>query len=296
MKLAILYRGPLQSCNYDCDYCPFAKHTSPADELRADRAGLAKFVDWARHDAAATASELSILFTPWGEALVRPWYRQALVELSHLGNVRRVAIQTNLSGSVGWLGDADRDTVALWTTFHPGQVDYARFLARCHDLATLGIRFSVGIVGKREHLAHAEALRRDLPANIYVWVNAFKSAGAAYYDRAAIDAFTAIDPLFPVNNQHHASLGFSCQAGYRSFTVDGDGDVRRCHFIGDVLGNLYRDSLPAMLAPRPCTNTTCGCHIGYVHLDRLGLRTLFGDGLMERIPENVRPAGVGSFS
>ena len=30
---------------------------------------------------------------------------------------------------------------------------------------------------------------------------------------------------------------------------------------------------------------TCGCHIGYIHLDELGLYEVFGEGLMERIPQ-----------
>ncbi|GAA2645559.1 hypothetical protein GCM10009864_04710 [Streptomyces lunalinharesii] len=46
--------------------------------------------------AQQTDDRLSVLFTPWGEGLVRSWYRRALVELSRLPHVRRVAIQTNL--------------------------------------------------------------------------------------------------------------------------------------------------------------------------------------------------------
>ena len=40
MKLSILYRGPLSSCNYGCEYCPFAKHTETQAEHDADRAAL----------------------------------------------------------------------------------------------------------------------------------------------------------------------------------------------------------------------------------------------------------------
>jgi len=282
-ELDILYRGPLRSCNYDCGYCPFAKHRSPADELEADRIGLHRFVQW----ASASRDTLSILFTPWGEALVRRWYREAMIELSHLPHVRRVAIQTNLSGNTAWLADAERATVALWTTYHPSEVSLPRFVARCHELRDLGVRFSVGIVGTREHADAAQQLRAALPPEIYVWINAYKREGPSYYTAELERAFAGIDPLFPVNNVHHESRGHACGAGYSSFTVDGEGDVRRCHFIGDVLGNLYRDPLPAMLAPRPCTNATCGCHIGYVHLERLGLRRRFGRGLMERIPVEI---------
>jgi len=283
-ELAILYRGPLSSCNYDCSYCPFAKHRSPPEELQADRRGLARFVDWARR---ASEHQLSILITPWGEALVRRWYREAMVELSHLPNVRRIAVQTNLSGSTDWMREADREAFALWTTYHPTEVAFERFVARCESLIEHGIRFSVGIVGTREHAEAAQRLRDALPSSVYVWVNAYKSEGPGYYTEALERAFTGIDPLFPINNVRHPSLGQACAAGHTSFTVDGDGDVRRCHFIGDVLGNLYRDDLTEMLVPRLCTNATCGCHIGYVHLERLGLRKRFGRGLMERIPADV---------
>src|SRR5690606_13305863 len=39
-ELHINWRGPLASCNYDCDYCPFAKHVSSREELAADQAAL----------------------------------------------------------------------------------------------------------------------------------------------------------------------------------------------------------------------------------------------------------------
>lgn len=115
---------------------------------------------------------VSVLFTPWGEGLVRSWYRRAMIGLSHLPHVRRVAIQTNFSCRPDWLAEADLGTLALWVTYHPGQVAYGRFLAKCRDLAGRGVRFSVGVVGLPEHLDHARRLRADLPAEVYLWVNA----------------------------------------------------------------------------------------------------------------------------
>jgi len=284
--LYILYRGPLGSCNYDCRYCPFAKHRSDRAELDADRAGLEAFTQWVE---TATGHHHSILFTPWGEALTRRWYPEALVSLSHLPHVRRVAIQTNLSASIDWIADAQLETLALWTTFHPSQVSLERYLGRCEALLERGVRFSVGIVGTQENAPFAQQLRDALPKHVYVWVNAYKSEGSDYYPQDVRAHFEAIDPLFSINAVRHRSAGFACQAGESSMTVDGNGDVRRCHFIAEPLGNLYTDSLESMLAPRPCTNDTCGCHIGYVHLERLGLRARFGRGLMERIPTEVAP-------
>src|SRR5262249_28032929 len=92
MNLSILYRGTPASCNYDCPYCPFAKRRDDPAALRSDRAALERFVQWAA--ANPDGHRLSILFTPWGEGLTRRWYRDALVRLSHLSHVDRVAIQT----------------------------------------------------------------------------------------------------------------------------------------------------------------------------------------------------------
>ena len=279
MKLSILYRGPLSSCNFDCAYCPFAKRRESPAQLAADREALTRFVDWVVGD---DADELSILFTPWGEALTRAWYRDALVTLSHAPHVRRVAIQTNLSASLGFVDDADRRALALWCTYHPTQVRRGRFLAQVRFLETAGVRHSVGIVGLPEHLDEAHALRALLPAQTYLWVNA---AAGHRYRAAEIAAWEEVDPLFRASAATHSSLGRRCLTGEDVVSVGGDGRVTRCHFVDEVLGNLYDDSFRAALGPRPCPNRTCTCHIGYVHLERLRLRPVFGAGLLERIPE-----------
>ena len=278
--LHLLYRGPISSCNYDCAYCPFAKHRSDAAELEADRRALARFERWVVEDAAER--RVAILFTPWGEGLVRPWYRDALARLSHAKNVVKVAIQTNLSAPIEWLDDVDRDHLGLWATYHPTQIAYDRFLRRCRDLLARRIRFSVGVVGLAENAEAAERLRSDLPDSVYVWVNAFKDDGRV--PRSLVERFTKIDPLFPLNAVDHPSAGRPCHAGSRALSIDGDGDVRRCHFVADVLGNIYRDALDAMTTTAPCPAQTCGCHIGYVHLEALDQYDVYGDGLVERIP------------
>ncbi|SCL26072.1 STM4011 family radical SAM protein [Micromonospora inyonensis] len=278
MNLSILYRGPLASCNYDCPYCPFAKRHDPPELLRADRADLARFTGWV---AATDDVRLSVLFTPWGEGLTRSWYREAMVRLSHLDHVERVAIQTNLAARPDWLAEADPARVALWTTYHPGQVTRERFLARCDRLRELGVRFSVGVVGFPEHLAEARALRAALPDEVYFWVNA---AEGHRYDAEQEAAWTALDPLFGYSVRPHLSLGRPCHAGETAVSVRGDGTVRRCHFIAEPIGNLYDGSWRAALAPRACTNAVCDCHIGYVHLKPLGLREVFAGGVLERIP------------
>ncbi|MBN3931412.1 radical SAM protein [Streptomyces verrucosisporus] len=278
MDLTLLYRGPLASCDYDCPYCPFAKRRDSRERLRADRESLERFADWA---AEQREDRLSVLFTPWGEGLVRSWYRHTLAGLSRLPHVARVAIQTNLSCRTGWLDDADTDTLALWCTYHPGQTPYGRFLARCRELADKGVRHSVGIVGLPGHLHHARRLRADLPEHVYLWVNA--AEGHAYTDEEA-DRWTAIDPLFPYSRHPHRSAGLPCRTGESVVSVDGAGTVRRCHFVPAPLGNLYDGSWRAALRPRPCPLTACDCHIGYVHLESLPLYDVFAGGVLERIP------------
>ncbi|GGK88139.1 hypothetical protein Ppa06_53230 [Planomonospora parontospora subsp. parontospora] len=273
--LSILYRGPLASCDYDCPYCPFAKRRDSPERLRADRAALERFTGW----VAGRDHPVSVLFTPWGEGLVRSWYRRAMTGLSHLPHVRRVAIQTNLSSRTDWLAGADLGTLALWATYHPGQVDYGRFLGRCRDLAGRGVRFSVGVVGLPEHLEQARRLRADLPEGVYLWVNA--AEGHLYTDAEA-DDWTAIDPLFRHSRFPHRSAGQACRTGDSVVSVDGDGTVRRCHFVPAVLGNLYDGTFRRRV--RPCPAALCDCHIGYVHLEPTGLYDVFGGGVLERIP------------
>ncbi|MFE7123276.1 STM4011 family radical SAM protein [Streptomyces sp. NPDC057617] len=278
MDLTILYRGPLASCDYDCPYCPFAKRRDSREQLRADREALERFAAWVSEQR---NDRLSVLFTPWGEGLVRSWYRRALTKLSHLPQVRRVAIQTNLSFRTDWLAGADPEKLALWCTYHPGQTPYDRFLTKCHELADRSVRFSVGVVGLPDHLELARRLRAELPAHIYLWINA--AEGHGYTDEEAA-RWTDLDPLFPYSRRPHPSAGLPCRTGESVISVDGEGTVRRCHFVRTELGNLYDGSYRQALAPRPCPLMMCDCHIGYVHLETLPLYDVFAGGVLERIP------------
>jgi MoaA/NifB/PqqE/SkfB family radical SAM enzyme len=284
MNLSILYRGPLSSCNYACDYCPFAKRTETPDQLAHDRECLDRFVAWV---GARPADTFGVLFTPWGEALVRPWYQDALAALTHLPHVTKAAIQTNISCKLDWVERCDKSKLALWCTFHPSETTRDRFLARCREMLSRGVRFSVGVVGLKEHLGEIERLRAELPPDVYLWVNAYKRE-PNYYTPEMLESLTRIDHLFPLNNAYHASRDEPCRSGASVISVDGDGTVRRCHFIKEPIGNIYDAAFDACLRERLCTNDTCGCHIGYVHLDRLKLYETFGAGVLERVPLGYR--------
>lgn len=277
--LSVLYRGPLSSCNYGCTYCPFAKHHETDDEHAADDAALQRFLGWAE----SWPSPLRVFFTPWGEALVQPRYQQAIVRLSRLAHVEKVAIQTNLSARLDWLDDADVSRVGIWATYHPDWTTRARFVERANELRRRGVSFSVGVVGFPSAVAELQAVRAELPADVYVWVNAVKEL-AATYPAEALAAFRAVDPLFDFNLRAHDSLGKACAGGHTVISVDGAGDARSCHFLRGVLGNIYSAEFASVLRPRSCSAEKCGCHIGYVHLAHLKLGDVYGDGLLERVP------------
>lgn len=279
MKLSILYRGPLASCNYGCEYCPFAKRKDDRDALANDRNAWHRFVDWVA--ARPATDQLGVLVTPWGEALIRRWYQDGLARLSHLPQITRCAVQTNLSCSLDWLARANPERLALWCTYHPEWTTHDEFLAKTRKLDAAGVHYSVGVVGQREYADAARAMRAALPPETYLWINAVK---ALAYSADEIAEWQAIDPLFGLNNQRWPSLGQACGAGERAITVDGDGTMRRCHFIAEPIGNIYDEDFARALAPRPCTQVDCHCHIGYVHLDYLELHKVFATGLLERVP------------
>lgn len=280
IDLSILYRGDLSGCNYDCGYCPFAKHIDDKTVLAKDAADLARFVDWIK---ARPNNQFRILFTPWGEALIRKAYQRALCTLSHLPQVKRVTIQTNLSCKLGWIDDLNPDTASLWCTYHPTETTVEKFTSKCAILDAAGIPYSVGTVGLTETFPAIKALRAALPKHIYLWVNAFKDKGDRYYTDTDIQTLTQIDKLFPVNLKDYESAGKPCRAGATSISVDGDGDVRRCHFISDKLGNLYDGSFETSQTPIPCTRKICDCHIGYVNMPELELDAEFDGWALGRM-------------
>ncbi|OYE03972.1 STM4011 family radical SAM protein [Nostoc sp. 'Peltigera membranacea cyanobiont' 232] len=282
MHLTILYRGSLISCNYGCEYCPFAKRQQTAAELAIDKQSLERFVNWiSQHPQ----HQFSILFTPWGEALIHSWYQQALIKLTQLPNVNKAAIQTNLSCNLDWVEECNKDKLALWATFHSEWVSRDRFLQKCLNLDNKNIKFSVGVVGFPKFQAEIAALRQELPNHVYLWINAVK-AELPNLSPADREFFQSIDPLYELNTNHYPSFGYSCRAGKSAISVDGDGTMRRCHFIKEPIGNIYDSDWEAALVNQPCSNQSCHCHIGYVHLEYLKMNQVFGSGILERIPDN----------
>ena len=281
--LGILWRGSLKSCNYACSYCPFAKRRPTPRALAADRRALERFVDYV---ATLRDWSLEILFTPYGEALIWPWYQEALSRLSRLPHLRRVAIQTNGSAPSEFLSDCDLSRLALWVSWHPGEIAREVFRDKVIRLHEAGVRLSVGAVAISAHLPEVEALRRALPTALPMWINAERSARP--YSSEAIARWSAIDPWFPLQADPSPSGGRPCLTGESVVSIDASGTIRRCHFVDQALGNLYTDDLSTLLADRPCPRPRCDCYIGYAHRPDLGLRAIYGDDLLCRIAPGQR--------
>lgn len=290
LNLSIKYRGLLSGCNYDCHYCPFAKRVDDRETLARDAADLSRFVNWIEGQA---DGNFRILFTPWGEALIRKAYQSALCRLSQMPQVSRVSIQTNLSCGLGWVKDLDKDTASLWCSYHPEEVTADKFLSQCAKLETSGIAYCVGTVGTKDAFAAISELREKLPAHIYLWINAYKDEGPNYYSASDIKFLKTIDPKFGINLVNYPSLGRACNAGERTVSIDGKGDVRRCHFIPEIIGNIYDAPLESALRPRLCNREICDCHIGYSNIPDLDLDVIFGGWALGRMMPLNEKSGRG---
>jgi MoaA/NifB/PqqE/SkfB family radical SAM enzyme len=286
MSLLVLFRTRLEWCNYACGYCPWnaTAHRLPAEAFRADEARLRRVVG----RVGELPQDLEFFITPKAEYLVLPYWREAVGRLLALPQVRRVTVQTNLSFDLEeFLGTVDAGKLALWTTYHPSEVpagEREALHAKWRLLQERGVPFSVGIVGTRANLPHLRRLRQRLDRRVYLWVNAYQRE-PDYYTAEELAEVRAVDPYFDLNNQHFPSRGRPCEAGHRAVYLDDEGDLRRCFFVGRVIGNLFIDGWRTLDAPEACPRDTCHCYVGHMHIVELGFRALYGENLAARIPK-----------
>jgi MoaA/NifB/PqqE/SkfB family radical SAM enzyme len=285
MSLLVLFRTRLEWCNFTCGYCPWNAdvHKLPAQAFHDDERRLGRILD----RVAQLPQPVEFFITPKAEYLVLPYWREAIRGLLALTQVERVTIQTNLSFNlVEFLDRVETGKLALWTTYHPTEVDGSG-LEELHRkwklLQDRGIPFSVGIVGTRENLPHLRVLRERLNRSVYLWVNAYQRE-PNYYSQSELAEIRRIDSFFDLNNQHFPSLGQPCTAGQRAVYLDDEGDLRRCFFVGEVIGNLFKNGWVTLDSAQPCPKATCHCYVGHMHIVALGFRAIYGKNLAARIP------------
>jgi MoaA/NifB/PqqE/SkfB family radical SAM enzyme len=286
MSLLVLFRTRLEWCNFTCGYCPWnaEAHKLPVEAFRDDERRLGRILD----RVSELPQPVEFFITPKAEYLVLPYWRESVGRLLALPQVERVTIQTNLSFDLAdFLGRVEQNKLALWTTYHPSEVNAAG-LEELHRkwrlLQEHGVPFSVGMVGTRENLPHLRALRERLNSHVYLWVNAYQRE-PNYYSAHELAEIRRIDPYFELNNQHFPSQGQPCTAGQQAVYLDDEGDLRRCFFVGDVIGNLYRDGWRTLEGPAPCPKATCHCYVGHMHIVALDFRAIYGRYLAARIPK-----------
>jgi hypothetical protein len=306
-SLQVLYRGPLESCNYGCSYCPFAKRREQAAAVRVDREALTRFVDWACDVAnlGARAAALEVLFTPWGEALHRARYQKAIRRLLSEPHIPFVGVQTNLSAAPKWIETIrvdQRSKLTLWASWHPTETSLVSFVSRVQKTQALGATVSAGAVGLRENLALIDRLNEALHkvGSRVQWINAYKRGYRTprdYYTDEQVERLTRIDPWFGQDLLGERSIGRPCATGTDVVSIDGNGDVTRCHFTSRRLGNIYADPIDNIVSPpddyRPCPRGECNCFQGYVHLLDTKLHAAFsGSDALGRTQTQVSNNGL----
>lgn len=285
----ILYRGSLKSCNYHCSYCPFSKRRISSHELTRDQE---QWKDFARilEKRAKTLGIRALMVTPYGEALIHPWYIEGFAQISRMEEMDAVGAQTNLSFPVKEAVAAFKEKggvtgkLRIWATFHPEMTEVSQFADGCRQLEEAGISFCAGAVGVPENLELLRKMRKALPEDTYLWINRMDGLGRSYTLEEK-KAFEEIDPYFfrellPVP-------GDSDKCGGR-LLVEGNGRLHTCN-ISPVMEERWRESLNVI--PKPmCSKRRCTCYLAYGGREELISQMLFGPYPLFRIPR--RPKAV----
>jgi hypothetical protein len=182
-----------------------------------------------------------------------------------------------------WLTDGNAEKLSLWATFHPTETDRATFVDKIRWLRERNIRLSAGVVGVPEFLSEIQQLRRELPDDMYLWINP-QQPRRRPYTAGEQAAFESIDPQFSLLSRRSPSLGKACSTGETSFTVDGRGNMRRCHFVDEVIGNVYSPDWETTLQSRVCPRRACDCYLGKAQFLTDVLTPMFGSTNLERLP------------
>ncbi len=312
-KATILYRGSLKSCNYRCGYCPFSKRRGSRREYDRDREQWLRFVDslapagddGEKREAVFAGDCVegggedrerpgpprpvgAVMVTPYGEALIHDWYWQGLGRLASGDSLDCVGAQTNLSFSVRESMEEYRRSggrtgkLRLWATFHPEMISAEEFAMQCRRVREEGASICAGAVGVPENLEAIRRLRRELPEDIYLWVNKMDGLKRPYTDRE-IQAFQEIDPWFSRELMMVRADASQCRE--RLF-VEAEGSLRRCNISPVTEGNWYEGQI--FQEPPVCGRKRCSCYLAYGGRGDVMNQVLFGPYPVFRIPRRDR--------
>ncbi len=289
-RSVILYRGSLKSCNYRCSYCPFSKQKGSEKERREDKAQWFRFVERVEEGMGQGNFQTDfggVMVTPYGEALLYPWYWEGLARLSRLKGIDVVGAQTNLSfpeeKSLACFGQAggDRGKLRLWATFHPEMVSVGAFAETCIRLKQMGITLCAGAVGVPGQEGVLRELKKMLPADIYLWINKMDGLGRKYTEEEK-KAFEEIDPY--VWREWEVVPADVGQCRGRVF-VDGGKGLRICNISQNIKAAEYQWQQGEV---RECKRKACSCYLAYGGRDNWMNQVLFGPYPVLRIPRKAK--------
>lgn len=211
----------------------------------------------------------TVFIAPYGEALIHPWYWEALARLTLASSMQAAGCQTNLSFAVKemlctfYSCGGEIQKLRLWCTFHPSMTSVDHFATQCELLMEENISFCVGAVGDPGELTHILQLRRRLPHSVYLWINPMDGLDRSY-EKEEIEAFSQIDPWFlPGLNGFCADWpGSRCSCGKDTLFLNDRGDLFLCNRNRRRVGNLYQKSL-ALPEERFCSAPRCDCYLAY---------------------------------
>ncbi len=297
--LELLYRGSLKSCNYGCSYCPFSRHRHSGQELSKDQERWEYFVRTVE-ERAEVLDIRSLLVTPYGEALIHPWYWEGLGRVSALAGIEAAGAQTNLSFQVRESlelfdrAGGDRGKVRLWATFHPEMVSAETFSGVCRQLLSEGVCLCAGGVGVPGNLEALLELRRRLPEEICLWINPMDGLGRPYTEEET-KRFLEIDPYFLRELCEVPADPENCRG--RLF-VEGNGRLRICNisrrlpFSWDGLWERRRTAKDPEgsedLSALSCGQKRCSCYLAHGGRRELMNRIIFGEHPVFRITRRPR--------
>ncbi len=290
----MVYRGSLKSCNYQCSYCPFSKHRASEKEYAKDKEQWFHFVK-TFEERAEELHMHALMVAPYGEALIHPWYWEGFARLSALPQTDAVGAQTNLSFSVHKaLEDYVREDgmqrkLRLWATFHPEMTSVEDFTEKCRQICSEGIAICAGAVGVPKNLPLIRLLRRELPEEIYLWVNRMDGMKRAYTPEER-NAFLEIDPYFERELLPVPADGAKCHG--RLF-AEGDGRLHICNISPPIEYKWDEWEYSSHLYPvssSGCRRRLCSCYLAYGGRKDLMNQVLFGTYPLFRIPR--RPKAV----
>lgn len=283
----LLYRGSLKSCNYQCSYCPFSKHAMSKKELIKDSVQWRNFVQRLKVQAEPLGVR-ALMITPYGEALIHPWYWEGLATMSAEKTIDAVGAQTNLSFSIEEmlklyhsLGGILKK-LHLWATFHPEMISVEAFAKKVRVLWENGIVLCVGAVGVPEQIALLRQLRAALPEEIYLWINRMDGLKRAY-TKAETEAFLELDAYFLRELSPPVAKAKGCQ---KRLFVEGNGRLHTCNISQNI--KILWEDIQTEWPESVCGRKLCSCYLAYGGRDDLLNQALFGPYPLFRVPRRAK--------